>query len=281
MRLLLAFVDQFDVDTQARIRKAAETRNKDSVCFFPSGNTQARLEGLQRSIVNQLIQDNKAQKVGFGVLFHFGELAARQDATSLQGLFFPSMLFYCLNEASRTRQSLTLEEVQTSVSRLVTQEGPAFAIIEEIASRRNRSPFILPRRNFSSRELEPLLSNFSFNASNCASKVYFKRARERYLALGHPHVSDRGGFVDLRGLEFEPSEKEAMHGEVREENPTFCYLNGALRFGASILKGFHFDVTRPNGQISGSFTDCRGQALSISNASRLNVFPNDHIIEKA
>jgi hypothetical protein len=70
------------------------------------------------------------------------------------------------------------------------------------------------------------------------------------------------------------------HGQSETSNPPHsatCSLTAAARFGVSIDQKVHFNVSRDEQKISGSFLDCHGKTQSIAECSHINMFPNRFI----
>ena len=94
--------------------------------------------------------------------------------------------------------------------------------------------------------------------------------------------SGRSCFHDIRGYAFQPTPPEIAHGEVHWGDNILCYLNGKLRFGATFMQGFHYDVQPSNGGVKSIFFHCDGKRedLTSGNYAYINTYPNDHINPK-
>jgi hypothetical protein len=151
----------------------------------------------------------------------------------------------------------------------------------ELSSRRNRTPLLLPLRNFSSdilpNEVGALYSALG-KTDTAAERI--KAACARIEGL-HPFTS-RGGpsFYDKKGVRFKAPGR-AIHGQKTvggEGHLPSCLLNSRLRLGGHYESGFHYDCTMgERGALEGTFPNCHGAQCAKAGHPHLNIYTNDFI----
>jgi hypothetical protein len=155
------------------------------------------------------------------------------------------------------------------------------SVTSEITARRNRTPLLLPNRNFTSdvfsREVDAL---FTALARSDAPSARISSACQR-IERRHP-FQPRGGacFYDDRGIRFRMPGR-ALHGRrigIGQGHLPTCLLNGHLRLGGFSESGFHYDCTDgERGRLRGEFPDCHGTVGEYVGQPHLNIYPNDFI----
>ena len=168
------------------------------------------------------------------------------------------------------------------------------------------SPFILPWRNFLSRDFDNAMSFIQENwlkeeAVFEKEEVVFERSVLRSFGglldcvenklknLRRPRRQKRGSdhgrpYVDDRGFEFRFS-ANAQHGAMpvnREPHNNICVLNGLYRLGCRINSAHHYDVTGgKRGKIVGQeMFDCHAPCPESVHANYSNIWSNDFRIDR-
>ncbi|WP_288943962.1 hypothetical protein [uncultured Roseovarius sp.] len=70
------------------------------------------------------------------------------------------------------------------------------------------------------------------------------------------------------------------HGQAETATPPhfpLCALSAASRFGISLNREEHYNVSIEDGNISGEFAACHGTPIRIGPCTHINMFPNGHI----
>lgn len=154
-------------------------------------------------------------------------------------------------------------------------------MVTEFEARRNRSPLLLPIRNFESDVLQQEINGLFDNLSNHPDP------RERVgnacsrIERSHPFSKVNGkGFSDKRDVRFKMPGR-ALHGSkssVGAGHQEQCLINEHLRLGGFIAQGHHFDcVYGENGRLSGEFPNCHDGVTEAVGRPHLNIYPNDFV----
>ncbi|HLL32228.1 MAG TPA: hypothetical protein VK403_14665 [Allosphingosinicella sp.] len=155
------------------------------------------------------------------------------------------------------------------------------AVNSELTSRRNRTPLLLPQRNFRSPVLSQEL-DYLFVSLGLAPdpRAMIAGACHRIENL-HPFRKPGGAsFFDDRAIRYKMPGR-ALHGAPRlaggDHQPT-CLINGHLRLGGASLIGFHYDCTRgEKGRLVDNLPNCHSAIARLEGNPHLNIYPNDYI----
>lgn len=140
---------------------------------------------------------------------------------------------------------------------------------------------LLPRQSFNAPELEELFAvcatmtgegEFS-NKLQANLKSIRERSAPKKKKSGQRHF-----LKDDNGRYFEVAKEK--HGQSETTNPRHnsgCLLAATARFGVSIDRELHFNVSEEAGGISGEFVDCHGAQVNVAETSHINMFPNGFI----
>ena len=208
----------------------------------------------------------------------------------LLAAFSPFALMVPLNREHRgdgPRQT-ERKHAATVVERIRTIAMKARKLVDtlshETLSNSNRTPFLLPLRNFQSNFLGSWIdqAQATMSGDGADPDVIVDRLRDEFERK-HPsrRALDDGKryFVDDRSLVFK-SAGRALHGLPRhrwgDAHEPRCLLNAKSRLGAPFPGRFHYDCQCANSTVSRDFTNCHGVTESVRNASHVNVSPNDH-----
>jgi hypothetical protein len=141
---------------------------------------------------------------------------------------------------------------------------------------------LLPRQSFNAPELEELFTvcatltgegKFSDILQTNLKSIREKRSTPKKKKSGQSHFlrDDSGRYFELA---------KEKHGQSETTNPPHnseCILTATARFGVSIDREVHFNVSEEVGQISGEFVDCHGVQVVVQGTTHINMFPNGFI----
>ena len=140
---------------------------------------------------------------------------------------------------------------------------------------------ILPRNSFDAPRFEILFDLCATQAGRREFKfqleAHLKSIRERSI----PKKKKSGSkhfLKDDNERYFELAREN--HGQSETTNPphnSLYLLTATARFGVSIDREIHFNVSEEAGTISGKFVDCHGGRVVVKERSHINMFPNGFI----
>ena len=154
----------------------------------------------------------------------------------------------------------------------------------ELTERVNKTPILLPLKNFSSAVLVDSIKHLYSTIIDAEDKKSAIRETVQTIIFSHPprRINGRSNtcLVDDRNIEYH-SPGKSLHGISRASAGHLkeCLIAGKIRLGAPFSPGFHYDCIRGTAYLSGMFWGCH-EAQSIKNGRpHLNIAPNDHIRE--
>ncbi len=140
---------------------------------------------------------------------------------------------------------------------------------------------LLPRQSFNAPELEKLFEVCATqtgegefgNKLQAQLKSIRDRSTPKKKKSGQRHFlkDDNGRFFELA---------KEKHGQSETTSPPHnseCFLTATARFGVSIDREIHFNVSEEARQISGEFVDCHNAKVNVAATSHINMFPNGFI----
>lgn len=220
----------------------------------------------------------------------FGVMCLAHDWYNISGfenIFFPSSLVLKVplphpilvdGNGGREYFNKVLRALSLASPRLIRATR---ATASEVKARRNRSPILLPLKNFGSERLVPAIRELSsdlLNVDHPSGRI--KQACDE-IEAAHPFTpkGDGKGFRDSENIIFRSPGRD-LHGQVWDRpgdgHEVACNLNARFRLGGPIAHGFHYDCTRPP-FLQGYFSNCHGQTADYKGKPHLNVSPNDFI----
>ncbi|WP_426046092.1 hypothetical protein [Brevundimonas sp. TWP3-1-2b1] len=155
-------------------------------------------------------------------------------------------------------------------------------LTKELREKDNRTPLLLPLKNFSSSALVRELSVFHDAVAQGADAGAAIVATTQAIDRRHPpqmiHGKVRRCYVDRRRVEFHaPGSARHAYARPTSNHPDICLLAGSRRFGAPFDRCFHYDCSRGNKPLAGRFTRCHDVEANWSGKPHLNIAPNDYI----
>lgn len=165
------------------------------------------------------------------------------------------------------------------------------AMNTELKKRLNRTPLLLPLRNFDGRGVADVIRSLSRELPLEARPSEAIAAACRMIESSYPFGKSKSGegrcFTDDRKIEFRLPGR-AHHGMAVSSDPPHserCYLNGGFRLGGLYETGFHFDCRnhRSAGKrkharvLKGMFSNCHDERDKYTGEPHLNIAPNDFV----
>lgn len=157
------------------------------------------------------------------------------------------------------------------------------AITKEINSNDNKTPFLLPDRNYGTKEIRELAKKVSGAVREPDPFVAVKTAADDF-GRRHPRVAfgknNRKHFINGKGVIFQSPGSDrhgaaSLHGNGHHES---CLVRGRLRLGAIYDPRFHYDCVKSKGALSSDWQSCHGQEFVLPKRRRhVNIAPNDHV----
>lgn len=165
------------------------------------------------------------------------------------------------------------------------------AMNSELETRLNRTPLLLPLRDFDGRGVADEIRGLSLSLPledrpSEAIAAACKRIEATY-PFDKAKVGSARCFTDDRKIEFRPPGR-ANHGMAASAEPPHnanCFLNGGFRIGGRYEPGFHYDCRhrlstgkRKKAKVlKGSFLDCHDDRDNYVGEPHLNIAPNDFV----
>lgn len=165
------------------------------------------------------------------------------------------------------------------------------AINSELETRPNRTPLLLPLRNFDGRgvadEIRSLSRSLPLEEHPSEAIAAACKKIEAIYSFDKAKDGSARCFTDDRKVEFR-SPGRANHGMAASAEPPHdatCFLNGSFRIGGRYKRGFHYDCRhrlstgkRNKAKIlKGSFLDCHNGRDDYVGEPHVNIAPNDFV----
>lgn len=223
----------------------------------------------------------------------FAVICVRYDDDTTQrfvGRFFPSTLVIQVDwNLPRGTKKAIAEGGNELIGLLTAATKKAKKILEalkkEVRERANRTPVLLPVRNFKSEVFYQFLQQLQADlVAQEEDHLKTLQTQVNRLDQQYPMRSDndyKGFFVDDRGIRFKVPGR-AKHAFARAEqigHNVTCLLSGHRRLGAPFDVGFHYDCSRGGGgNLQGQFFSCHGkESEAMKGNPHLNIAPNDYV----
>lgn len=161
----------------------------------------------------------------------------------------------------------------------------------ELDTRLNRTPLLLPVRNFAGQGVAEAICRLSRELPlekhpSEAIAAACKAIEARY-PFGKAKSGEGRCFTDDRRIEFRLPGR-ANHGMAASADPPHnagCFLNGGYRLGGLYKPGFHYDCRNPRStgkrkharHLKGTFSDCHDDEKPYTGDPHLNIAPNDFV----
>lgn len=218
----------------------------------------------------------------------FALIAVGQVATdAARGLGMPSVLVigvdWNLVEGTPTEIAISgnrLVDLLADAARSARNVLPPLK--KELTQKSNRTPLLLPVRNFKSSLYGDALIQLQDELA--AGKEVHEAVSDLSASIAKRHgprvvgKRPRPCFIDDRRVEWHAPGK-ARHAFARPEggHPDDCFLAGARRLGAPYDRAFHYDCRKGRGKLKEVFGRCHFDDKLWIGDPHLNISPNDDI----
>lgn len=223
----------------------------------------------------------------------FAVICVRQNEEDIKSFvqrFFPSILVVVVDwkmlRGSPMQEGISTNQLISLLTSTTKAVKPALeAIRKEVVERSNKTPLLLPIRNFKSRYLTNKLQQLQNNLSSCEEHTEKIREYIHEIEQVHPiHCDDRNKsrfFIDEREVWFRaPGRDRHAFSRPKKGHLDTCILSGYRRLGVAYDPAFHYDCTNKfgKGKLKGEFFTCHGDlAKSMEGNPHLNIAPNDFV----
>jgi hypothetical protein len=228
--------------------------------------------------------NNQMEHVGFAVAYVSSHVGAAQFAKRL----FPTVLTipvsWELSGYNRTTWGKSLAELNVLFRQAVILARDAIpALKKELVEQDNRTPWLLPIRNFRSDCLIRSLESVHEVLCSDGDRVSAIRRLRREFEQSHPPqrigTRQRPCFVDDVGIEFHPP-GGARHAFARgnyDGHPPICLVGGRRRLGSPYDRAFHYDCAQGEGALRATLASCHTGLTVRVGSPHINVAPNDFV----
>lgn len=255
------------------------------------GYSTSYLDIFLREFAARIGNDHYRQldDTGFAVIYvSYGIQHDRQ----VQELFFPSTMTmpveWTLDHGTpaqiRASKNILVEALRLAVGQAKTALD---ALRNEATKRCNKTPLLLPLRNFDSRcfvtELRQLQEGIRTAQDKQAAIDHFVGSVEAahppqpVPAEGRRKIKLAGFMDDHRVLFAPPGRDRHAFARPTVDHPPSCLLSGRRRLGAPYEAAFHYDCTRGPAALTGNFFGCHESAAWKVGDPHLNIAPNDFV----
>lgn len=234
---------------------------------------------------------NDKLSIGFAVIY------VRSDPEStakFEAAFFPSTLTFPIDwrltgsrpqDINRSKKELFKLLLQATIRARIAIE----ALHKEVVERANRTPLLLPIRNFRSKLLRGWMQELQTNLAsqkNVSTADSALKTAVKQFEVNHPlkRVADdqrkQRCYLDDHDVEYHTPGK-ALHGmpHATGGHPVNCILGAYRRLGAPFNAAFHYDCVKGmRGNLKGMFYTCHEtDAAMMEGDPHINIAPNDFI----
>ena len=170
--------------------------------------------------------------------------------------------------------------IESEASRLAAaQKG----MCKELIERSNRTPLLLPAKNFKSDLLAPLFLEVQGHLQReRTTSDHVRRSADAFTTV-HQHSSEgEAAFLDNREVVYKAPGK-LRHGFARGRaggHTDKCIIAARYRLGSPYDPAFHWDCTRkhkPEKNLKGDFDGCHTPPESKEGDPHINIAPNDFV----
>lgn len=166
-------------------------------------------------------------------------------------------------------------------SRMRKAENALSALTEEIQSRDNRTPLLLPVENFGGKELPRLIQTVQkIIVSSDPPSVLKKIVNGTRLRQVRQGPDRKFHFANTKGIVFRSpgTNRHALAWEDGVGHLDRCWTRSRIRLGIQYDPRFHYDCVKDKGKFPPNWPSCHGQDFAApSGAKHVNVAPNDYV----
>jgi hypothetical protein len=297
--------DVFD-DIKKKEKSLASGENTELIFLRPPKPSapvfsESNVRFLQEKFKKITIEERESSKspshyisdIGFSIIYVRKNQENQENNEWFEDKFFPSTLVFSVDWNLTGCNTKEINESKNELLKLLlqatTNARETIKIIgKEITECRNRTPLLLPVKNFHSKALRSQLKTLQITLANQPDKVALASVVKETIDLIktiHPlkkvenPKKKQPCFLDERDIEFH-SPGSALHGLPRpqDNHPVSCLLGGYRRLGAPFHAAFHYDCVKGvRGNLKDSFYSCHEDASTIEGNPHLNISPNDFV----
>lgn len=255
---------------------------------------------LLYSFKSHLIEHQRKQtELGFAVIYVRSNTPADEF---FEKAFFPTSLVFPIDW---NISGQTPEEINSSISDLfkllldatIRARNIIKALRKEVIERANRTPVLLPIKNFRSKHLNEWLINLQdkliqLENSHQADTIVKHATKEFEASCPLKIVEDTKNkkqqpcYLDDNNVEFH-SPGKALHGHPHDLHRLpddlnghciTCIIGGYIRLGAPFNPAFHYDCRKGiRHNLKGNFYGCHEDATMMEGHPHINIAPNDFV----
>lgn len=149
------------------------------------------------------------------------------------------------------------------------------------ADGKQRKCLLLPYTNFSADELSEVIQLCRLKSDEGEFQELLERQLKAIRERSIPKKKKSGSqhFLKDDSQRYFELAKE-KHGQSETSIPPhspYCKLTASARFGITVDRDLHYNVSLEAGQISGDFKDCHSADVQIKPRKHINMFPNGFI----
>lgn len=256
---------------------------------FSERHTRKILNQFGQRVERDLDTKSGFSTTGYAVIY---VRSANDNSEWFEDAFFPTTLAVPVDweQSGQTpdeRAQSHKELLQLLIQASVRARNAIDVLHKELSEQSNKTPFLLPPRNFQSRFLTNTLKVLQSQLLTATAQPHAHSILKQVVAqfeVHHPRTQvDKAQlrtFRDDRDIEFR-SPGKAKHGvpNFGTQHPTdACILGGFRRLGAPFHAAFHYDAQKNSPKnLKGRFCMCHGTVEDMEGDPHLNVAPNDFI----
>ncbi|WP_225547347.1 hypothetical protein [Chromobacterium violaceum] len=271
-----------------------ETRGislKDGEIKIERSHCEKLLAKISESIYKK---EPSSQKSKIGVAIIYVDKKGERNEV-IYDYFFPSTLIAKVTWSPCHGNKAEVNQSKNTLAKLLldTSNCTRHALLtlhKEVTECANRTPLLLPYRNFHSKKfhnfLEEVQNELSTAPSNSSHENLVKILKKEINSFEsyHPMQAPTGRgkkkyYADEKGIEFK-SPGSTPHGLLRsqdEKHDTTCFMNGYRRLGAPYNPAFHYDCTKQGSILDGHLYYCHGNdKRPVRGDPHVNIAPNDN-----
>ncbi|UCV22199.1 hypothetical protein [Ferribacterium limneticum] len=231
-------------------------------------------------------KDKDTGEVAFAVFY----IRDQESDFVIRDNLFPFLITIPINWELDYSSELTLRQSKNELVRqlntlCIDARKLIVALQRELVEQRQRTPWLLPIRNFRSRHLVPGLYEIQDQLIMNEKKPEALSKLTDAFRHHHPpqkrqdsHKSDRRYFVDDSGVMFKPPGKD-LHGfhKPSDGHNEICAISSQRRLGVPYHRALHYDCSKGDGATELNLYSChRTELAPISSEKHINIATNDY-----
>lgn len=208
--------------------------------------------------------------------------------TEFEQLFFPNTFIYPVEWEPDWSTTTSIQQSKNELAKKLREATSTLkpilhALKKEVTEKSNRTPLLLPTKNFKSDTFLNYLKELQcqlVTEGDPGEKIrQINTSFERNHPMQRTDNKQRPCFIDDAQIEFH-SPGSARHGILRAtpEHNAECILGGIRRLGAPYHPAFHYDCIKGKGNLKGIFHNCHGEEpKAMEGKPHLNIAPNNFV----